>query len=44
MGTECGDPHVGFERAECIGDGHGGFDVACRPTTGENYGYGPIHP
>ena len=44
LGAECGDPHIGIERAERIGDRHGGFDVACRPATGENYRYRPIHP
>ena len=36
FGAQRGDLHVGVERAERIGDGHGGFDVACRPATGEN--------
>jgi hypothetical protein len=44
LSAEGGDPHVRVEPAERIGDGHGGFDVACRPATGENYRYGPIHP
>jgi hypothetical protein len=44
MGTERGDPHIAFERAEGIGDGHRRFDVACRPAAGDNYRDRPIHP
>jgi hypothetical protein len=44
VGAERGDPHLGVERAQRIGDSHGGFDVACRPAAGENYGNRPIHP
>ena len=45
LGAQGGDPHLGVQRAQRIGDRHGGFDVACRPATGENYRYlRPIHP
>jgi hypothetical protein len=44
LGAKSCDPHLGVERAERIGDRHGGFDVASCPATGENYGNRPIHP
>ena len=42
LGAQRGDPHLGVQRAQRIGDRHGGFDVACRPPPARTTDIGPF--